>query len=404
MKVLHTSDWHLGQQFYEHNRTLEHDAFLTWLSNALKQHAIDVLLISGDIYHTATPPAHAEQQLYAFIKQAKRHCPNLHIIIIAGNHDSANRIETAKPLLQAFDTYVVGRFNKHSPEDVVLTLHTQHGPLTVVAMPFLRAGDLTLDNQHPDAYQQGVHNAYQSSIAYAVDIKQGPLLVMGHLHAKGGDISSDSERNITIGGFDAISATVFTEHADYVALGHLHKSQRVAKSEFIRYSGTPMPMSFSERHYQHQVLIAQFDKHTCIAVDPILIPRHQDVCLLPETGGATLDDLCDLIEQLECDIDAPPPYIRLKLNANETDSQFRAKIDDALANKHVLFCGIERVKSSTHNKHDSQLEDLGQVEQLDPVRLLDLAFKEHMDSDECAPASVQKCLCEALAFLSEVSE
>ena len=404
MKVLHTSDGHLGQQFYEHNRTQEHNAFLSWLCDTLTEQVIDVLVIAGDIYHTATPPAYAEQQLYTFIKQAKASRPALQVVIIAGNHDSANRIETAKPLLQAFDTHVVGRYNKHAPEDVVLSITSEQGPLTVVAMPFLRAGDLTLDNQLPDAYQQGVSAAYHQSISHALSIKQGPLLVMGHLHAKGGDISSDSERNIAIGGFDSINASIFSDHADYVALGHLHKSQRVAKSEFIRYCGTPMPMSFSERHYQHQVLIAQFNAQTCTSVTPLLVPRYQDVCLLPEKGSATLDELCELISQLPSEQDTPPLYVRLRLNATETDSQFRAKIDEALAGKHVLFCGIERVRTNADHDQQAQFDDLGRVEQLDPAQLLDLAFKHHMGSAEQVPDAIQQCLAHVLTTLDEVDQ
>ena len=401
MKVLHTSDWHLGQLFYEHNRTVEHDAFLTWLCQTLAEEQIDVLVIAGDIYHTATPPASAEQQLYTFIKQAKNSHPHLQIVIIAGNHDSANRVETAKPLLQAFDTYVVGRYNKHAPEDIVLSLSTPNGPLTVVAMPFLRSGDLTIDNHLDDAYQQGVRDAYQHSINHALTIQQGPLLVMGHLHAKGGDISSDSERNIAIGGFDSINASIFTEHADYVALGHLHKSQCVAKNEFIRYCGTPMPMSFSERHYQHQVLIVEFDAQTCVSVEPLLVPRYQDVCLLPEQGGADLETLCQLISALKCDPHSPPNYIRLRLIADETDSQFRSKIDAALADKHVLFCGIERIRSTCVETDDTHFDDLGRVEQLDPNQLLDLAFKQQLNTSSPVPEAVQQCLSEVLASLEE---
>jgi exonuclease SbcD len=145
MKVLHTSDWHLGQQFYEHHRTQEHQYFLDWLVETLCREQIDLLLVAGDIYHTATPPSFAEQQLYQFIKQAKQACPALHIVIIAGNHDSANRIETAKPLLKQFDTYVIGRYDKTAPESCLIKIETENGNAQIVAMPFLRPADVTLD-------------------------------------------------------------------------------------------------------------------------------------------------------------------------------------------------------------------------------------------------------------------
>ena len=261
MKVLHTSDWHLGQQFYEHDRVQEHQYFLDWLVETLCIERIDLLLVAGDIYHTATPPSSAEQQLYQFIKQAKQACPELHIVIIAGNHDSANRIETAKPLLKQFDTHVIGRYDKAFPESCLINVETANGKAQVVAMPFLRPADVTLDTQNDKAYQQGVAQAYQSVVALCVD-EAAPIIVMGHLHAKGGTISEDSERNISIGGFDAVTAEVFTDKADYVALGHLHKAQVVAKCDAKRYCGTPMPMSFSEKNYQHQVLVCEFNGKT----------------------------------------------------------------------------------------------------------------------------------------------
>ncbi|CAH9064636.1 Nuclease SbcCD subunit D [Pseudoalteromonas holothuriae] len=399
MKVLHTSDWHLGQQFYEHSRAQEQQVFLDWLINILQTQSIDLLLIAGDIYHTATPPASAEQQLYSFIKQAKQFCPNLHIVIIAGNHDSANRIETAKPLLQLCDTHVVGRFNKHAPEQVVKSITTKNGTAHVVAMPFLRAADITMTAD--TSYQQAVAQAYQQALDHAKPLAtQAPLILMGHLHAKGGDISSDSERNISIGGFEAINANIFSQSADYVALGHLHKAQCVAKSEHIRYSGTPLPMSFSEKNYQHQVLIAEFEGKKLTAVKPLYVPRHQQLILLPEKGGTTLNHLCELINALTFNPEEAPCYIRLRLNASETSSQFRTAIDEALADKPVLFCGIERVNQQQTND-EPHFSDLGNIEQLDPMTLLSLAFSQQVNTDEAVPDEVKDCLALVINSMDE---
>ncbi|QTL37938.1 exonuclease SbcCD subunit D C-terminal domain-containing protein [Pseudoalteromonas viridis] len=401
MKVLHTSDWHLGQQFYEHSRHAEHQFFLDWLCNTLTSHQIDVLIVSGDIYHSATPSAMAEQQLYAFIRRAKTDNPNLHIVITAGNHDSANRIETAKPLLSQFDTHVVGRFDKHTPQDVVKTLSTANGTLQVVAMPFLRSADLEAQADDPQAYQRGVARAYQA--AYQTLDAQLPVLAMGHLHAKGGSISGDSERNITIGGFDAITADVFGERPDYVALGHLHKAQKVAGSEAIRYCGTPLPMSFSERNYRHQVLLVEFTNNALSSVKPLDVPRLKQVILLPERGGATLDELMALLSELDLSQyqDTATPYLRLRLNASETDSQFRHKIEQALTDKPVHFCGIERVSNTQQATDEPHFEDLGQVEKLEPVSLLELAYRAQIDSEQAVPQALQDCLMQVLASVQE---
>lgn len=400
MKVLHTSDWHLGQQFYEHDRVQEHQYFLDWLVETLCSERIDLLLVAGDIYHTATPPSSAEQQLYQFIKQAKQACPELHIVIIAGNHDSANRIETAKPLLKQFDTHVIGRYDKAFPESCLINVETANGKAQVVAMPFLRPADVTLDTQNDKAYQQGVAQAYQSVVALCAD-EAAPIIVMGHLHAKGGTISEDSERNISIGGFDAVTAEVFTDKADYVALGHLHKAQVVAKCDAKRYCGTPMPMSFSEKNYQHQVLVCEFNGKTCESVNPLYTPRLRDLIVLPEKGGADIESLCAAIEQLDLADYQASPYLRLRLNASETDSQFREKISASLKNKDILFCGIERVQDTQVQDDEVIFQDLGQVEKLNPLDLLELVYKQQVDTEQALPANLADCLAEVLNDMEE---
>ncbi|KZN63497.1 hypothetical protein N473_16880 [Pseudoalteromonas luteoviolacea CPMOR-1] len=405
MKVVHTSDWHLGQQFYEHNRFEEHQAFLNWLTQELVEVDADLLVVSGDVYHTATPPAAAEQQLYTFIKHVKSVSPHIHIVIIAGNHDSANRIETAKPLLQQFDTHVVGRYDKYAPEDVVKLIETRAGAVYVVAMPFLRSADMTQVDGDDSGYAQAVQQAYQSAYEQISDTSL-PVVTMGHLHAKGGDISSDSERNITIGGFDSIPVDVFGGTPDYVALGHLHKAQKVANNEAIRYSGTPFPMSFSERNYKHQILLVEFSGKQITEITPRYVPRHKEVILLPEKGGATLEALCQAIENLELPAEgvAPKPYLRLRLNANETDSQFRHKIELALADKRVHFCGIERVSQATDNENKPLFEDLSKVNDLAPLTLLELAYKEQIDKESALPQELQACLEMVLVALNEQGE
>ena len=270
----------------------------------------------------------------------------------------------------------------------------------MVAMPFLRPADVTLDTQNDKAYQQGVAQAYQSVVELCEE-NTAPIIVMGHLHAKGGTISEDSERNISIGGFDAVTAEVFTDKADYVALGHLHKAQVVAKCDAKRYCGTPMPMSFSEKNYQHQVLLCEFNGKACVSVNPLYTPRLRELIVLPEKGGADIDVLCNEIEQLDLTSHAASPYLRLRLNASETDSQFREKISLSLKDKDILFCGIERVQDV--QKHDDEVvfQDLGQVEKLNPLDLLDMVFKQQVDSKQDLPENLAGCLAEVLNDMEE---
>jgi exonuclease SbcD len=411
MKVLHTSDWHLGQQFYEYDRRIEHQAFFTWLLCTLVDEKIDLLLVAGDIYHTATPSANAENQLYQFIKDAKKQCPQLNVVIIAGNHDSANRILAAQPLLAQFDTHVVGRFDPSVPSDVVITIHTNNKHAVIVAMPFLRASDVSSLSQTKNGprYAQGVAKAYDLALTHALSINKqhSALIVMGHLHAKGGDISSDSERNLVIGGEDAISANVFGKHANYVALGHLHKAQHVSKNDCIRYSGTPIPMSFSERNYTHQVNIVEFKtdekQHTNTTVNPLYIPRLADVIILPKGECVPLQDLCDQIKALDTTQSTIAPYLRVKLKSSDTDTTFREQIEQALDGKHIRFCGIERVREQSANKEDSAVfEDLSEVEMLNPLNLLEQAFANDKDmAGQSVPDELKVLLSNVISELTE---
>ena len=411
MKVLHTSDWHLGQQFYEHDRRVEHQAFFTWLLATLVEQQIDLLLVAGDIYHTATPSASAENQLYQFIKDAKKHCPHMHVVIIAGNHDSANRILAAQPLLAQFDTHVVGRFDVSAPGDIIIEINTNNKRAVIAAMPFLRSSDVSSLSQTKNgpSYAQGVANAYELALehAYKINEQNSPLIVMGHLHAKGGDISSDSERNLVIGGEESISANVFGNKANYVALGHLHKAQQVAKNEAIRYSGTPIPMSFSERNYTHQVNVIEFksDKKKSISttVNPLYIPRSADVIILPKGECVPLNDLCEQIKALDTSQHTIAPYLRVKLKSSDTDTTFREQIEQALEGKHVKFCGIERVREqTTHTDNDTVFEDLSEVEMLNPLNLLEQAFANDKDmAGQSVPDELKVLLNDVISELTE---
>ena len=409
MKVLHTSDWHLGQQFYEHHRADEHQQFFNWLIDTLVNEEIDLLLVAGDIYHTATPPASSENQLYQFIKNVKKRCPALQIVIIAGNHDSANRIMTAKPLLAQFDTHVVGRFDANNPDDVVIRINTDTVNAHIVAMPFLRASDVTTlsNTENGQDYAQGIAKAYQLSSECALKDKPDttPLLIMGHLHAKGGDISSDSERNLIIGGEESVTAQIFSDQASYVALGHLHKAQKVAKSDTIRYSGTPMPMSFSERHYKHQVCIVELaiaNQQIAVTVNPLYIPRAAEVILLPEGECVPVEQLCEQIAALDLSSYSQPPYLRVKLSAGDTDTTFREQIEKALENKAVNFCGIERVRQVSKQQQSAVFEDLSQVEMLNPQTLLEQAFANNKDmAGQSVPEELKTLLNEVISELAE---
>jgi len=278
-------------------------------------------------------------------------------------------------------------------------------------MPFLRASDVTTLSQTKNgpSYAQGVKKAYELALEHAATLqsKNTPLIVMGHLHAKGGDISSDSERNLVIGGEEAISASVFGKQAHYVALGHLHKAQQVAKNECIRYSGTPIPMSFSERNYSHQVNVVEFNsdekQQISVTVNPLYIPRLADVIVLPKGECVPLAELCEQIKALDTTANTIAPYLRVKLKSSDTDTTFREQIEQALEGKHIRFCGIERVREqAANNEGGAVFEDLTEVEMLNPLNLLEQAFANDKDMHgESVPDALKNLLNDVINELEE---
>jgi exonuclease SbcD len=216
MRLLHTSDWHLGQTLHNFDRTWEHQRFLDWLLDTLVDEAVDALLIAGDIFDNANPSAASQRQLYHFLQQARARSPQLDIVVIAGNHDSPGRLEAPGPLLAAHGTHVVGYMARTGDgeidlERLLVPLTGRDGAVQAwcVAIPFLRPGDVpraaVREGEPLDpyaAYLQGIALLYRQAYALA-EARRMPgqaILAMGHCHMVGGDASPDSERRIVIGG------------------------------------------------------------------------------------------------------------------------------------------------------------------------------------------------------------
>ena len=262
----HTSDWHLGQFFYNHSRQYEHEQFLTWLLEQIKQKQPNALLIAGDIFDVINPASAAQKQLYQFLADAHALAPHMQTLMIAGNHDSGYRIEQVEPLLEKYNARTVGviRWNEDKSLDIERLLQPIYDvDQSIVAwclsLPFLRSAEITGFNEHTNNSQNAISYLHQQLISEAKKRKTDDqaLILMSHAHMQGGE-TSDSERPIIIGNEEALSTALFDEVIDYVALGHLHKPQKVQHAH-IRYSGSPIPLSFSEINYKHQVVEVTID-------------------------------------------------------------------------------------------------------------------------------------------------
>jgi exonuclease SbcD len=356
MRLLHTSDWHLGQTLHNYERTYEHQCFLDWLLATIVAEDIDALLIAGDVFDSANPSASAQKQLYRFLQQARMRAPTLDIVVIAGNHDSPGRLEAPSPLLEAHGTTVIGHVLKNAELEIdlelhLVPLHDKTGAVQAwcLAIPFLRPGDVPRlppvegEQGAPDPYLAGIGLLYRQAFELAAARRQSgqAIVAMGHCHMVDGTASLDSERRIVIGGTEALPASIFDPAIAYAALGHLHLAQRVGQKEHLRYSGSPLPLSFAEVGYQHQVLRIDLADGAA-AVTPLMVPRAVQLLRVPPTPAPLEDALAALaaLEVAELPLHQQP-FLEVRVLLDAPEPGLRGRIEAAIAGKPVRLAKIE---------------------------------------------------------------
>jgi exonuclease SbcD len=345
MRLLHTSDWHLGQTLHNYERTYEHQCFLDWLLATIVAEDIDALLIAGDVFDSANPSA-----------SARVRAPALDIVVIAGNHDSPGRLEAPSPLLEAHGTTVIGHVLKNAELEIdlerhLVPLHDKTGAVQAwcLAIPFLRPGDVPRlppvegEQGAPDPYLAGIGLLYRQACELAAARRQSgqAIVAMGHCHMVDGTASLDSERRIVIGGTEALPASIFDPAIAYAALGHLHLAQRVGQKEHLRYSGSPLPLSFAEVGYQHQVLRIDLADGAA-AVTPLMVPRAVQLLRVPPTPAPLEDALAALaaLEVAELPLHQQP-FLEVRVLLDAPEPGLRGRIEAAIAGKPVRLAKIE---------------------------------------------------------------
>jgi exonuclease SbcD len=401
MRLLHTSDWHLGQTLHNFERSYEHQCFLDWLLDTVAAEQADALLIAGDVFDTANPSAAAQKQLYRFLQQARARVPSLDIVVIAGNHDSPGRLEAPGPLLEAHGTSVIGHIQRNADgeidlERLVIPLRGADGEIRAwcLAIPFLRPGDVPRaappaeGAPAPDPYLEGIALLYQQAFALA-ESKRGAgqaIVAMGHCHMVDGQASLDSERRIVIGGTEALPGTLFDPAIAYAALGHLHLAQRVGQHEHRRYCGSPLPLSFAEVGYQHQVLRIDLEGGAVREVAPLMVPRAVELLRVPPKPEP-LEDALAALAALELPALAPhqQPFLEVRVLLDAPEPGLRARIEAAIEGKPVRLAKIEPTRKNAVAGEDAAmtLDQLAQMQPDDIFRRLYLQrFGEEAPADQ----------------------
>ncbi|MFA0616258.1 exonuclease subunit SbcD [Vibrio splendidus] len=300
MKILHTSDWHLGQNFYNKSRKNEHERFLQWLLEQVTEHDIDAIIVAGDIFDTSTPPSYAREMYNKFVVDSNK--IGCQLVLLGGNHDSVSVLKETQQLLKYMGADVIPNTNEDHATQVV-ELKGKNGDVEalVCAIPFIRPRDVLTSQagvtgverqkQLGDAIKQHYQSVYDAAVEKRATFENSehmPIIATGHLTAMGVQ-QSDSVRDIYVGNLDGFAADGFPD-ADYIALGHIHRPQVVAKREYIRYCGSPIPLSFDELKSQKQVCVVEFIEGERI-ISQLPVPTFQP---LAEIKG----DLSEIESQL----------------------------------------------------------------------------------------------------------
>ena len=442
MKILHTSDWHLGQSFFTKSRKNEHAAFLKWLLQQVEVHQIDAIIVAGDVFDTGTPPSYARELYHAFIGELQgMQCT---LVVLGGNHDSVSVLNESKALLKYLNSHVIASTYGELSEQVI-TLNDRKGQPSAVmcAVPFIRprdvlvseAGQSGTDKRQAlgDAIKQHYGALYNEALSLRASIeeKQGeegsknsaaiPIIATGHLTALGVS-QSESVRDIYIGTLEGFDAKGFPP-ADYIALGHIHRPQKVAKTEHIRYSGSPIPLSFDELNTQKQVVLITFESEsTTPTISTLPVPRFQamevikgdlkaieaainksDAITLASQTDDAVSEVDKALSEFNKTVSATdnaisskdPVWLCIEVETEDYLTDLQQRIQGLLEGKNAEILQLKRKRTSTVNslteKQNVQLSELS-VNDVFEARLALESIEDNPTSESAPTESAQATL------------
>lgn len=377
IRLLHTSDWHLGKRLYDWPRLEEQQCFLTWLVDEVRHKVVDALLICGDIFDSSNPPAEAERLYYEFLARLHSASPSTQVIISSGNHDSALRLSAPRDILSALNTHIAcfarTKSGERNYKELIVPLYKQGEQVaTCIALPYLRQGDYDMTK----SYEQGVSDLITELYSEAKKDNL-PIFAMAHLFVMGGKFSSDkADLFPSIGLAERISADVFPKDIQYVALGHLHRPHSISPDERIRYSGSPMPFDFSEHTYTHGVTLVEMDD-SALSVEAL---HFRSPAPLLTVRGSMQDIEAFMMQQPEQPIDASAPFLHIELESETVSPLEKVKIKQLCRNRYVrLAKATLRGNAATAPEHSPN--ESGKEQRMDPLEIASLEYRKKIGAD-----------------------
>lgn len=385
MKILHTSDWHIGQQFHSYDRSEEHLFFFDQLLNTIGNNGIDILVIAGDIFDVSNPSAAAQSLYYNFLLRLHTLYPSLKVVMIAGNHDSASRLEAPKEILDALGISIVGKVHRKEDGTVdyskhIVTLNHKEMCVHFVCVPYLRQGDYP---KGFGSYENGVKAFYRQALDYAKSKGQEDdcYFGIGHLYAANVTLDKEPSELLSIGGTDCINLTD-VEGFSYLALGHIHRAQKIGGNAMIQYSGSPLPMSFTEEKYQHGMVEIDITKEHLLAHSIELIPKRR--LLSVPSKYALLPEVLEALEELpNGSVNSDSPYVEVRVLLNQIEPNLRQQVEDVLTKKSVLLATIRtEYAQRTDQLYDEVLPELNELE---PKQIFEKYYQSVVNEDTDTP-------------------
>lgn len=393
LRILHTSDWHLGRALYGQKRYEEFDALLDWMINTLQEQRADVLLIAGDVFDTGTPSNRAMQQYYRFLTRvSSTRCR--HVVIIGGNHDSPTFLNAPRELLKVLNVHVVGaKADDVADEVIVLRAANQRAEAIICATPYLRDRDIRsaeAGESIEDKAQkllEGIQAHYAAVTAQAQalhaalpveDAAHVPIIAMGHLFTAGGRTTDgDGVRDLYVGSIAHVGATIFPPTLDYVALGHLHVPQSVGGFDHIRYSGSPIAMGFGEALQQKSVCLMTFDQRQP-ELTLIDIPVFQRLRQLRGNLQRLLSDLQHLVQ------DNINTWVEVTYTGDDIVPDLREQLDHAVSSDNTIQQSPVTILRIKNQRSSAQLlSDEAPQQTLDDLTPHDV-FEKCLDANKIA--------------------
>lgn len=385
----------MGNLFHGNDRLPEHKHFLNWLLEQIKTHEPDALLVAGDVFDNGNPSAASQSAYYEFLADATQACPQMQVIITAGNHDSASRLEAPRPMLTRHKVEIRGAVHREWRQatenengywqvyydDLLIPVSNSQGEQVVVlAVPYLRS-DMV---QNPN-YSQGVNNFLRDLTQRARELYPGKTLVMmAHMYAKGADIAkSDYSEKIVIGGQEEVNMEGWTDHPDYMTCGHIHKRQHIWNTDWARYTGSVLPMSFAEKDYTHGVDLVTFEADRHPKVEQLVYePQHKLVVLPDDDSELSPAKLKTLIKKALPDRIHEKPdedscYVVLKVKMDKANNDDIRELEDLMNTKNAVLCKIQKIMPQTDVSTivgSRQLKSLDDILNRDPMETLKEAY------------------------------